>query len=414
MTARFGDGRDWFFEKRFGMFIHWGLYAIPAWHEQVLFRRPMDHVEYEKLIDRFNPVRFDPDEWIDVAEDAGMEFLCFTTKHVDGFCLFDTAQHEHKITNTPYGKDVLAQLAEACHRRDFPLCLYYAVPDMYQRNYAHVGRSYEYKEPPEGFEPDFEKYLAFVRAQMRELCENYGEIHGFWWDANHTGHEDRSFNDTIRELQPNAVISPRGFDEGDHDIWERAYKDEETRAIRVFERPTQACQPLGRESWGYREDEDYHTVRYVMQRIDGMMAKGANYLLNVGPMADGRISEREQAKLREIGGWYDRVREAFGDAEPASLMTENADVLLTRRGNTLYVHLPTEPTEESVVLPPLETRPLRATLLNNGQELETRNDMLPRHYAARKGYLRVRGLPCREMSNEVMVIKLEFDGEVGG
>ncbi len=129
MITRFGDGRDWFFEKRFGMFVHWGLYALPAWHEQILWRGEITRREYETLPRQFNPVAYDPERWLDAAESAGMEYLCFTTKHHDGFCMWDTQETDYNIVNTPYGRDVLAMLAEACERRGILLCLYYSLPD---------------------------------------------------------------------------------------------------------------------------------------------------------------------------------------------------------------------------------------------------------------------------------------------
>ena len=117
MIKPFGDGRDWFFRKRFGMFIHWGLYAIPAWHEQILWRGDVKRRAYEKLVDEFNPRRFNPDAWLDVLQEAGMEYLCVTTKHHDGFCLWDTAYTDYNVMRSPYGKDIIGMLAEACHRR---------------------------------------------------------------------------------------------------------------------------------------------------------------------------------------------------------------------------------------------------------------------------------------------------------
>ena len=408
MTQHFGDGRDWFFEKRFGLFVHWGIYAIPAWHEQILWRRGLDPDEYEKLIHQFNPTRFDPDEWLDLAEEAGMSFVCLTAKHVDGFCMFDTACHDYNIMNTPFGKDIVGMLADACHRRGFPLCLYYSIPDLHHPNFPHAGRAYEFDEPRQGSDPDLHKYLAFVREQVRELCSNYGEIHGIWWDANKLEHEDPSFNEMIRALQPNAVINGRGFDQGDYDLWERDYHGE-VNAVRAFERPTQACQSCGRESWGFREDEDYYTVKYLIQSIDRMMAKGASYLLNVGPMADGRIADKDAAILRRIGQWYATVRESLDDAEPASHLTENEDILLTRKGDTLYVHLFSGPAVASVTLHPLDILPRRATLLNTGQELDVRSELIPRFFRAGKDILRIRELPTDEMAATVMVLKLEFD-----
>ncbi len=408
MVTRFGDGRDWFFEKRFGLFVHWGLYAIPAWHEQVLYRKRMTRAAYVPLIHQFNPVRFDPDAWLDLAEEAGMQYICFTTKHIDGFCMWDTAQTDYNVMHTPYGRDILGMLAEACHRRRFPLCLYYSIVDEHHPNYPNQGRSYELPAPDPGDEPDQEKYLAFVQAQVRELCTQYGEISGFWWDANILGHRDSTINDMIRSLQPKAVINNRGFDEGDFGTPEREW-DEDVRDLRSFERPVEACQSVGVESWGYKEDEDFYTDLYLMQSLDRSLAKGGNYLLNVGPKADGTISEEYARILRTIGKWYHTVREAFDGAEPASYLVEDRDLLLTRKGNTLYVHLYKAPMRNRVLLKPLDILPRKVTLLQTGQEIEARVDFIPTQHRERREYLRLRNLPVNQLTDTVPVLKLEFD-----
>lgn len=415
MINRFGDGRDWFFEKLFGMFVHWGLYAVPAWHEQIQWRKGIPRKEYEKLIREFNPVRFDPNAWLDLAEEAGMEHICFTTKHHDGFCLWDTQQTDFNVMNSPYGKDILGMLAEACHRRSFPLCLYYSVVDWHHPNYPNQNRSHELPGPEEGDEPDLEKYMAFLKEQVRELCTRYGEIHSFWWDMNVTGSLDPPINDVIRSLQPKAVIDDRGFDEGDFGTPEREY-DSSVEEVLAFDRPTQAVQSVGRESWGYKEDEDYYTERFLIQSIDKILAKGGNYLLNVGPAADGTIPPESTGILRTIGKWYHRVKESFDQTEPASHETENRDVLLTRKGNNLYVHLFKNPTSARVVLKPIDRLPRKATLLNTRAEIEVRVDLLPTEAVGERGrvippreYLRVCNLPVNELADTVMVVKLEFD-----
>ena len=411
MIERFGDGRDWFFEKRFGMFVHWGLYTIPAWHEQDQWRRPTPRAGYQRLIDRFDPVRFDPDEWLDLAQEAGMAYLCLTTKHHDGFCLWDTAHTSYNVMNAPYGRDVLRLLADACHQRDFPLCLYYSVVDWHHPNYPNQNRSHELAHPEAGDEPDFDTYMAFLLAQVRELCTQYGEIHGFWWDMNVTGHRDPAINHMIRTLQPKAVINNRGFDDGDFGTPERDY-DPSTQSVRAYDKLTEHCQAVGRESWGYREDEDYYTDRHLMQSIDGALAKGANYLLNVGPMADGTISSESTRILRKLGGWYRVVTEAFDGTEPASELSDNPDVLLTRRGNTLYVHLHREPPTSRILLRPINVLPRKATLLNTGQAVEARVEFIPTQFLEhqnRHPYLRLRNLPVNELPDTVMVVKLEFD-----
>lgn len=125
--SHFGDARDWFVRKRFGMFIHWGVYSVGEWHEQEMYRRKMSRAEYEAYAKRFNPVRFNPDEWLDLASEGGMEYLTFTAKHIDGFCMWNTAETAYNVMNTPYRKDVAGMLAEACHRRGFPLSFYYSI-----------------------------------------------------------------------------------------------------------------------------------------------------------------------------------------------------------------------------------------------------------------------------------------------
>ncbi len=410
-VEKFGDGRDWFFEKRFGLFVHWGLYAIPAWHEQIQWRRRVPRAEYAPLLREFDPAKYDPAAWLDLAEEVGMEYICFTTKHHDGFCLWDTAQTDYKVTNAPYGRDTLAMLAEACHKRDFPLCLYYSVVDWHHPNYPNQDRSHELAGPEPGDKADFGAYMAFLKAQVEELCTQYGEIHGFWWDMNVTGHTDPSINNRIRELQPKAVINNRGFDDGDFGTPEREY-NKEVGEIRAFARPTEACNSVGVESWGYKADEDFYSRRHLIAGCDAALAKGGNYLLNVGPKADGTIDAKYAAALRGVGTWYHRVREAFGplgEMVPASHMTQNQDVLLTRCGDAVYVHLNAPPARDRVLLAPMQEAPKRAVLLNTGEPVAFGVDELPHlHQQEQKAFLRLRGLPVDEFADEVLVVKLEF------
>lgn len=411
---RFADGRDWFFNRSFGMFAHWGLYAIPAWHEQSQWRQDIPRGEYERLIQQFNPVAFDPDAWLDLLQEAGMEYLCITTKHHDGFCLWDTHYMDFNVMRSPYGRDIVGMLATACQRRGIPLCLYYSVVDWHHPNYPNQGRHHELPGPVAGDEPDWDKYMTFLRGQVRELCTNYGEIHGFWWDMNVPAHRDPTVNAMIRALQPKAVINDRGFDVGDFATPERRVPEGGR-----FTTPTEACQSLGRESWGYRADEDYFARKYLLQSIDKVRAMGGNYLLNVGPRADGIIPAEQRALLQGIGSWYRTVGEAFGEAEPASMLTTNDAVLLTRRDNTLYLHLYQEPPGHAVMLEPLTVQPRVATLLNTGLALDARVELTPaswkrqweqgRRGAEIQGYLRVSGLPVDQLTDTVMIVKLEFD-----
>jgi alpha-L-fucosidase len=419
MIPRFGDERDWFFEHRLGLFVHWGLYALGGLHEQEQFRWRVPRAVYARQIEQFNPVNFDPDRWLDHAESAGLSYVTFTTKHIDGFCLFDSAQTDYKITNTPYGRDTLALLAEACRRRGFPLCLYYSIADMHHPNYPNAGRSYELPEPAPGDEPDLNRYLAYVEAQVRELCTNYGPLGGFWWDANVLGHEDPHFRTLIRELQPGAVINGRGFDgqwpqtdPGDFSTPEREYTPEGGELL-AFTRPTEACQSIGIESWGYRTHEDYYTDAYLMRSIDRVLAKGGNYLLNVGPRADGTFPPEAVEILQSLGQWYRSVAEAFRDTVPASQLISNRQVLLTRRGKTLYVHLHEPPLGNAVIMAPLDRLPREAVLLNTAEPVQCRLEVLPERYLE-PPCLRLYDLPVNRHPGTALVVRLEFEDELIG
>lgn len=403
MTMRFGDGRDAFFANRFGLFVHWGLYAIDGWHEQALQRRPVPAGEYESLVDRFNPTKFDPDAWLDLMQDAGMQYLCFTTKHHDGFCMWHTKCSDYHIGRTPYRKDILAMLAEACHRRNVPLYLYYSVVDWHHPSYPNCGRHHELCAPVGGGTGDMASYTAFVKDQLHELCTNYGKIGGLFWDMNVPEHRDASVHAMIRELQPGIVINDRGFGPADYFTPER-----EVPGGKEFSRPTEACQSLGELSWGYKRDEDFFSDKFLMQSIAKVWAMGGNYLLNVGPMADGTIQADFAGTLKRLGEWFRVVREAFCDVEIVSRYFTDAHRLVTRRGGVLYVPLCGEVASSALHLQPMKLLPRRATVMNTGQELSCVVDRIEEWRTA-KEHLRVRGLPVNELQHTVMVLRLEFE-----
>jgi alpha-L-fucosidase len=392
---RFHDARDWFFEKRLGLFIHWGLYAIHGLHEQEQQRYGVPADEYAKLIGEFDPKAFDPEEWLDIAQDAAMEYMVLTAKHHDGFCLWDSSLTGFKATATPFGRDVVGEIAEACHKRKFPLELYYSVVDWRHPAYPNIGRHHEIETDPAKHSPD--EYMAYLKGQIRELCSNYGEIHGIWWDMNAPGLKDPSIHAMIRELQPAAIINNRGFDDGDYSTPERDWNPEGANPDdRAFKRPTEACQSVGANSWGFRADEDYYSVRYFMKRIDATLAMGGNYLLNVGPDADGSIPEPSRRILRGVGNWMRRMREAFA-AEPVAGLFDNPGLLATRSKDALYIHCLEEPSSSTISLRPFAERPRRAVSLNDGRELEASFEPIvyERHLPPA---LRIRGLPVEELA----------------
>jgi alpha-L-fucosidase len=404
---KFGDGRDWFFERRFGMFIHWGLYAIPAWHEQHQWRARVPRAEYVKLAEKWNPAKFDPDRWMDIMQEAGMKYITFTTKHHDGFCLWDTALTRFNTMNTPYRHDILGQLSDACHKRNIPLCLYYSIADWNNPNYPNQNRHHELPKPEPGDNPDWDKYMSFLKEQVKELCTNYGKIHGFWWDMNVPQHKDPSVNEMIRKLQPEAVINNRGFDDGDFGTPERDF-DSSSAEARTLERPTEACQSVGMESWGYKSDEDYYSDFHLQASIDRYLARGANYLLNVGPDSLGSIPIESAAILKRLGKWYSSVKESFENVESTPELIAGKDILVTSRGKTLYLHFHRGPTGDGYKLKPLDTLPRRAILLNNQGPVECIVNLCPSDHQEQKSYLRLRQLPVNKMQGTVMVVKLDF------
>jgi alpha-L-fucosidase len=394
-TFRFGDERDWFFKKRFGLFVHWGLYSIPGWHEQHQWRARVPRAEYVRLAGHWNPAKFNPEQWLDILQHAGMEYLCFTTKHHDGFCLWDSRQTRFTTMHTPYKRDILATLAEACHRRGVPLCLYYSIADWNHPHYPNQGRHHELPAPEPGDQPDWDRYMEFLKAQVLELCTHYGTIHGFWWDMNVPQHKDPAVNAMIRKLQPKAVINNRGFDDGDFGTPERDY-DTAVGEAQALARPTEACQSVGMESWGYRKDENYYADFHLQSSIDRYLARGGNYLLNVGPTSQGIFPQEARLILRRIGKWYHAVKESLVDVTPASFLTENRNVLLTARDRALYVHLYKNPPGDAVKLNPIKITPTSAHLLNTGGKVDFCVNLAPSDHGKAAAYLRLERLPVNK------------------
>ena len=410
-VRRFGDGRDWFFHNRFGMFIHWGIYSIPGWHEQHQWRARVPRAEYVKLADQWNPKKFNPDKWLDIMEATGMKYITVTTKHHDGFCLWDTALTSFNTMNTPYGQDIIGKISDACHRRKVPLCLYFSIADWNHPAYPNLGRHHELAVPEPGDKPDWDRFMEFLTAQVTELCTNYGDIHGFWWDMNVPQYKDPSINNLIRKLQPKAVINNRGFDDGDFGTPERDF-DSAAAEAREFERATEACQSVGMESWGFKKDEDYYTHNHLAGSIDRYLARDANYLLNVGPTAEGIFPAESVKILKRLGKWYHAVKESFDDVLPDPGLISSPEVLVTRRKNTVYIHFHKGIPGTGFKLKPLKILPEKAILLNTGKPVEMVVNLCPSDHLEQKAYLRLRNLPVGKLSDSVMVVKLEFSNDM--
>lgn len=397
------DPRRWFLEKRFGMFLHWGIYSVGGKHEQEQWRYHIPAAEYEKYAERFCPDAFDPAAWIDLAQETGMEYLVFTAKHHDGFCMWNTAQTPFNVMNTPYRSDVLHALAAECRRRDFPLELYYSCVDWHHPAYPNLGRHHEILTDPGRH--DMGAYMEFVKRQIRELCTGYGRIHGIWWDMNVPGWRDPSVNALIRELQPYAVINNRGYDDGDYSTPEREVLHD---GVQVFRTPTEACESIGMNSWGYREDEDYFSLLRLQRQIALYLALGGNFLLNAGPDSSGAFPEKALRLLRGIGNWYRRVGKAL-TAAPCPEIPEADGVLCTRSadGCSLNLIFLNPPAGETVRLPGIALPPVRAELLNTGEAVTATLEPMVYSMSAPPA-LRLRHLPVERMYDEIQVVRLTY------
>ena len=395
--------KHWFHEKRFGLFVHWGIYAAGGIHEQEEWRRHVPPEAYRKYADRFDPTGFSPAEWLDMAQEAGMQYLVFTAKHHDGFCMWDTRETDYSIMHTPYGRDVLRMLADECHKRDFPLELYYSCVDWHHPAYPNLGRHHEIETDPKLH--DFPAYMDFLKRQIRELCTNYGKIHGIWWDMNVPQVADPSVEALIAELQPGAVVNNRGYGPGDFSTPERDFQEE---AKLPFAAPTEACESIGMYSWGYRRDEDYFSVRALERKIALYTALGGNFLLNAGPDEKGRFPERARDIFRRLGRWYKAVAPAL-TAPPCPGVIERPGTLCTGGGRELNLILLDPPTGEALKLGSQTPLPRRATLLNSGLELQP--TMGP-DISLTPPELTLRHLPADRMNDEIQVIRLQFDDAV--
>lgn len=395
-------------EQHFGLFIHWGLYALTAYAEQVRARLCLSRMDYRRLMTFFNPIHFDPDAWVDLAWQAGMRTICFTAKHHDGFCLWDTHQTDFNIMNTPYRRDVLRMLADACARRGMKLSLYYSIPDWNHPNAYNPASSHQCL-PEAGDQPDTVRYRAFLKAQIKELLTGYGPIYTLFWDI--PPHiDDPSINAYVRQLQPDILINDRGYSAGDYATPERDVPEGNW-----FHHPTEACQSVGRLSWGFRFQEDYYTTRYLKSSIDKIMAMGGSYLLNVGPMADGRIDPVSQMMVRSIGDWYNRVAESLIGIRPVSEplrdSTSNQPFLAVARDKVWYLHFYDGLVAGGITLDPVRTKPKAVILLNDESPVPHAVTTLPDswHWDTRKldsPALHLFSLPAESIGHEPIVIKI--------
>lgn len=394
------------FDRRIGMFVHWGIYSVAGRHSQTQWRYGMARADYEKFAERFTAEKFNADEFVDVAKSAGAEYIVFTSKHHDGFCMWDTATTSYKVTNTPAGRDVIAELAAACRRGGVKLGFYYSNPDWHHPNAYNPKSTHQAPLQP-GDRPDMDRYERYVKAQVTELLTKYGEIVCFFWDIP-TRICRPEMDALVRKLQPGIMINDRGWENRatcDYSTPERDWKWDAPSGKHV-----EACDSVGEVSWGYRSNEDYRTLGYLTRRIDMFLAGGGNFLLNVGPRADGTITSEARRLMAGVGDWHRRVGDAFRDVEIAKdVLSPLSRMLATRRGNSLFIHFPDGMNSTGFYLHELETLPKRAILLNTGAALRAELDVHPRKaLESDKKTLHIWGIPADAVANECALVRLDF------
>jgi alpha-L-fucosidase len=345
------QGLKWFQDIRFGMFIHWGLYSLIARGEWVMHVEKIPVAEYEKLVPQFNPVKFNADEWVSIAADAGQKYMIITSRHHDGFSMYDTALSEYKVTRTPFKRDPLHELADACARRhDVKLGFYSSLLDWHHPAYRFRKES--------GLA--WSDYIAFLHGQVRELCTQFGELSAIWfdgdWPAQLLSDDTRHFEaggsfeyeklyDMIHTLQPDAVVVNNRHAEPivgeDIQGFEQDLPGQNTagfNAGQIFDLPLETCMTIN-DHWGVSSDDANHkSSQHLVHTLVRAAAAGSNYLLNVGPTALGQILPQHALRLREVGNWLrlngESVYETRAGAIPAT-----ADFASTRRGNKQYLHV---------------------------------------------------------------------------
>lgn len=323
------DDVQWFRDAKFGMFIHWGPGSLTG--SELSWSRggarpdrpdvpegPISITEYDSLYKRFNPTKFDADEWVRIAKSAGCRYLVFTTKHHDGFSMFDSKLTDYKVTNSPFGRDATAELARACHDANFKLGLYFSGPDWYNPDFMTERH------------PRFVRYFA---GQVRELCANYGKIDVLWFDMGGppASYAAESVISTARRMQPEILINNRLGLPCDFDTPEQRVGSFQNQ------RPWESCITIG-DQWTWRANENVKSLKQCIQTLVSCVVSDGNLLFNVGPAPTGEIEPPQVERMAEIGKWLKKYGESiYGTRGGPFIMGASGGS--TYKGNRIYLHV---------------------------------------------------------------------------
>src|SRR6266436_4570676 len=396
-ASAFADDRTaWYRAAKFGMFIHWGPYSLASVEASWPIMRPtpsgITEAEYRELPKRFNPVKFDPHAFVDLARAAGQEYMVFTTKHHDGFCMFDSSYTDYKITKSPYGKDIVAQLSAAAKQADLPLGFYYSPPDMHHPAFRDTSKLAKENWNGEPARPEWPLYLDYMQLQLTELLTGYGPVVLIWFDG--LNHQEKfggiRFLDLIRKLQPATLVNDRIGPVGDYVTPEQFIpsaiptKDVHFNAVDTSVQQKlkntipkaedfqlwETCMTIN-NTWAYNaHDHEYKSAQMLIRSLVEVASRGGNFLLNVGPQPDGVIQTEFQDRLRAIGDWLSVNGDSiygttYGPIQGVPSMR------VTAKKDKIFIHIfewPSVPLE----INGLQTKVLSAYLLANGQPLKIR------------------------------------------
>lgn len=353
---------QWFVQARFGMFIHWGLYAVPARGEWVRSNERMPEEKYMSFFREFDPSAADPKAWVQAAKEAGMGYVILTAKHHDGFCLFDSELTDFKSTNTPMGRDIVREFLEAGREAGLKVGLYYSLIDWHHPDFPHHGDRYHpMRSDPAASneERDFERYLAYMHGQVKELCTRYGRLDVLWFDFSYNQLRGEAWRanelaDMVRTLQPGILLNNRlevsgeGFGSlaqgepapchGDFVSPERMVPPEGLFDPQGRPLYWETCTTMN-HSWGYcAEDPWYKPAPLLLKKLVECVSKGGSFLLNVGPDGNGRIPRQAMDTLKYLGQWMQINGESIRGCGPSG-MEKPEWGRITRRENVLYLHI---------------------------------------------------------------------------
>ena len=381
----------WWEISRFGLFIHWGLYSVPAgeWKgdtthaEWIRTTAQIPIHEYEKFVQQFNPVKFNAMLWVQMAKAAGMKYIVITTKHHDGFCMFDTKQTDFDIMSTPFHRDVMKELSEACKKEGIQLCFYHSIMDWHHPDYL-PRRDWEKDRTATG--ANFSNYITYLKSELKELLSNYGKIGVLWfdgeWENTWTHQKGQDLYQYVRSLEPSIIINNRvdvgregmeGLTKAGGFVGDFGTPEQEIPATGITGMDWESCMTMN-DHWGYNShDNDWKSAEDLVQKLVDIASKGGNFLLNIGPTSEGVFPQPAVERLKDIGSWMAVNHESiYGtQASPFKKLDWGRCTQKPITGGTrLYLHIFNWPEDGKLIIPGLGSQVTNCFSLSDKRKLK--------------------------------------------